>query len=160
MTDLVRRVRERLAAALGANQPASRVAAAWAVGVGIGLSPVLGLHTALALAVALAFRLNKVDVLLGTLIINPWTLTVYFPAAVMLGKRLTGLTVPAIVLPDLSALLDLDTWRQQEAWLKPLMMSWWAGASLIAAVAAVTTFYVVRRLIVRHRSRHGQRQED
>ena len=71
MTDLVHRIRERLAAALGANQPASRVAAAWAVGVGIGLSPALGLHTALALAVALAFRLNKVDVLLGTLIVNP-----------------------------------------------------------------------------------------
>lgn len=157
MKAFARRVRERLAAALGANQPASRIAAAWAVGVGIGFSPLLGLHTAVALAVAFTFRLNKVDVLLGTLVINPWTLTAYFPAAVLLGRKLTGLTVPAVVLPDPAALLDFEAWRQQEAWLRPLLACWWAGASLVAAVAAAATFVLVRRAVMRHRLRHAHR---
>ena len=66
------------------------VAVAAPLMIGIGLSPLMGLHTVLALVLALLFRLNKVDVLLGTLIINPWTLTLFFPAAVYLGKRITG----------------------------------------------------------------------
>ncbi|MFI5143770.1 MAG: DUF2062 domain-containing protein, partial [Thermoanaerobaculales bacterium] len=62
MRPLLEHLRDRLQSVVGVKEPPARLAAAWAVGIGIGMSPFLGLHTAIALLLAFAFRLNKVDV--------------------------------------------------------------------------------------------------
>ena len=69
---------------LGREEPAERVAAAIALGVGIGFSPFLGFHLVLALGLATLLRLNRLDAALGTLVGNPWT----FPPVFALGYRL------------------------------------------------------------------------
>ncbi len=153
MRDISERFRRRAREIVGANEPPTRLAAAWAVGVAIGLSPVIGLHTALALILAFAFRLNKIDVLLGTLVVNPWTFPPYFAFSVMVGQWMTGLRVPRIVVPGLSTLLSPDAWREQATWLTPLLTVWAAGAGLFALVGGTATFVVVRSFIVRRRSR-------
>jgi uncharacterized protein len=150
-------VRRRLREAVGVGEEPGRVAAAWAVGVGIGLSPLFGLHTAIALGIAFLFRLNKLDVLIGTLIINPWTMTLYFPSAVMLGRFVTGIRVPRIVLPHLEDLFVLAAWREQTSWMKPLLVAWAVGALLVAFVVGFTTYWVVRGMVVTHRRRHAAR---
>jgi len=142
-----RSVRARLARLLGADEPPGRLAAAWAVGVTISLSPLLGLHTGLALVIALVFRLNKIDVLLGTLLINPWTLPPYFAAAVILGAWVTGTDMADLSLPDPDLFLSLSAWREHAAWLKPILLAWFAGAGVTAPVGGVVTYLVVRRLI-------------
>jgi len=141
----------RLRHAFGADEPAARVAAAWAVGVGISLSPLLGLHTVIALALAFLLRLNKVDVLLGTLIINPWTLTIYFPAAVTLGTLVTG---QAVRLLSPRELLTPSAWQSQAHALKPVLTAWFLGATPCALLVALATFFLLRRAIERHRRRH------
>jgi uncharacterized protein (DUF2062 family) len=148
------RLRERLRQVIGIDEEASRLAAAWAIGVGIGLSPLFGLHTAIALVIAFVFRLNKLDVLVGTLIVNPWSLTLYFPVAVVIGKRITGVTVPRIVLPHLAQIFDPTVWEEQAAWLKPLMLAWGVGAAVVALVVGLVTYWGVRRVIELHRRRH------
>jgi len=150
-------LRRRLRDAVGVGGEPRRVAAAWAVGVGIGLSPLLGLHTAIALAIAFIFRLNKLDVLVGTLVANPWTLTVYFPSAVMLGRWVTGVHVPRIELPEVGDLFVLAAWREQASWMKPLLLTWTVGASLVALVVGVVTYWGLRRIIELHRRRHAAR---
>lgn len=153
MNAFTRRFVERLREATGAGGDPSRFAASWAVGVGIGLSPFLGAHTLLALALALLLRLNKVDVLLGTLVSNPWTLSVYFPLATALGALLTGtaLTIPS--LPPPAELADPFLWRQQAQTLWPLVLSWLVGAGVLAPMGAGLTFALVRRL-ARRRAVH------
>ena len=64
---------------LGREEPPERVAAALGVGVAIGFSPFVGLHLVIALALALLFRLNKIDTVLGTFVGNVPTWSVTFP---------------------------------------------------------------------------------
>ncbi len=146
--------RRRLRAVLGAGETPERIAAAWAVGIGIGLSPLLGLHTVLALAAALVFRLNKADVLLGTMITNPWALAVYFPTCVVAGQWLLGIEVPRVAPPELRLLLSVSAWREQGAWLGPLLLAWWTGSGIAALAGAPLTYLAVRAAVRRHRARH------
>jgi uncharacterized protein (DUF2062 family) len=148
---------QRIRRILGADDTPERLAVAWALGVAIGLSPLLGLHTAIALLLAYILRLNKVDVLLGTLIINPWTLTVYFPAAAFLGRWLTGVPLRRIEIPRLADVLDAAAWRERAQWLKPLLLAWGVGAGVIALLAGAATFFLLRRFIVRHRESRAHR---
>jgi hypothetical protein len=140
---------------LGTGETPERIAAAWAVGIGVGLSPLLGLHTVLALAAALAFRLNKVDVLLGTMITNPWALAVYFPACVVAGQWLLGIEVPRVAVPELRLLLSASAWGDQAAWLKPLLLVWWTGSGIATVVGTTVTYFAVRAAVRRHRARHA-----
>ncbi|KDA53483.1 hypothetical protein EG19_04550 [Thermoanaerobaculum aquaticum] len=145
-------IKERLAHALGHHQSPNILAASWACGVAISLSPFLGLHTVLALALAFAFRLNKVDVLLGTLLINPWTLAPYSLVAVSLGKLITGKAMPFTThLPHPTDLLDGSFWRAQEAAVAPLLLNWTVGASLCSLVGGTAVYLAVRFLAARRR---------
>ena len=49
---------------MGRAQTPERVAAAVALGVGVGLSPFIGFHFILSIVLAFLFRLNKVDTVL------------------------------------------------------------------------------------------------
>jgi len=153
VSSLLATTRERLRRALGADEPPQRVAAAWAIGIGVGLSPLLGLHTAVALTLAILLRLNKVDVLLGTMISNPWVLAAYFPACVVLGAWLLGIDVPRVVMPELHEMLSPAAWRAQESWLRPLLGAWWAGAGVVSLAGGAATFVAVRAAVIRHRAR-------
>jgi len=57
---------------LSLDDPPERTALAFSVGVFIGLSPLLGLHTIIATVVAFLFRFNKVAIYLGTYLNNPF----------------------------------------------------------------------------------------
>lgn len=153
MRAFARAARDRLRRLVGADESAGRLAAAWAVGVAISLSPLLGLHTGLALILAFVLRLNKIDVLLGTLLINPWTLPPYFAAAVTFGAWVSGTGVPEVALPDPDLLLSVSAWREHAAWLKPLLLAWFTGAGVASPVGGVITYLAVRRAIEGRRRR-------
>ena len=144
----------RLREVTGADAEPGRFAASWAVGIAIGLSPLIGAQTALAILVALCFRLNKVDVLLGTLIINPWTLTFYFPASVVLGRLVTGTSPTGAALPRASDLLDFSAWQDSQPWIRSLLISWSFGATTFALLGGVASFFVLRHLVRRRSRQH------
>ena len=88
-----------------------RTSLAYSAGIFWGFSPYLGLHTALGLATAFVFRLNKVAVLAGVWSNLPWILPFYYPAATWLGVQLTGVsTVGELPRIELSQLADPDFW--------------------------------------------------
>jgi uncharacterized protein (DUF2062 family) len=151
---IYRRLQTRLRLAFGARETPSRVAAALALGVTISFSPFQGLHTLIALLLAFALKLNKPDVLLGTLVINPWTLTLYFPAACWLGSRLTGIPMPRLALPSPRTLLHHLTSPSLEPWVRDVLLIWGVGATLCTLAVGPTTFWLLRRFITRHRARH------
>jgi uncharacterized protein (DUF2062 family) len=151
-------LRTRLRRLVGLNESADRLATAWAVGVAIGLSPFIGLHTVVGLLLAFAFRLNKVDVLLGTLVVNPWTRPPYFAWAVVFGQWITGIRVGRIQVPELSLLLSAHAWHQHSAWLRPLLHTWMAGAGVTCLVGGLATYLLVRRFIHFHRRREQERR--
>jgi len=154
---LLEHLRSRLRTLTGLEEAPARLAAAWAVGIGIGLSPFLGLHTAIALLLAFALRLNKVDVFVGTLIANPWTLSAYFPVAVFLGRRLTGVRIPPVGLPTPDTFFHLAFWRGNVPWLGSVLLAWGVGASVCALLGGAITYLVLDQAIERHRRRRLSR---
>ena len=69
-----------------------RTALAFGVGVLIAFSPFLGIHFGIALLVAFLFRLNRVAILFGTYLNNPWTLAPIYLAGTSLGCLLLGVS--------------------------------------------------------------------
>lgn len=139
----------RLREVTGANAEPAKFAASWAVGIAIGLSPLIGAQTVLAILVALCCRLNKVDVLLGTLVVNPWTLTFYFPASVVLGRLMTGAPTTHIGLPRPADLLDFSVWQDPEPWIRSLLFAWSVGATTFALLGGVATYVIFYRAVRR-----------
>ncbi|MGC8916450.1 MAG: DUF2062 domain-containing protein [Thermoanaerobaculum sp.] len=147
-----RELRERLAQVVGRGDPPHVVAFSWACGVAISLSPLLGLHTLLALLLAFAFRLNKVDVLLGTLVVNPWTLAPYSVLAVSVGQAVTGRKVHLVTpIPHLPELFDPSFWHAQEPAVAALLVNWAVGAGVLSILGGVAVYGAVRFALSRRR---------
>ncbi len=85
---VLRRVAQTLASQHGGG---TKVALSFSLGVFFGFSPFVGLHTVIGLAAAVLFRLNKVAVLLGVYLNNPWVLVPYYAFATWVGLLITGM---------------------------------------------------------------------
>jgi uncharacterized protein (DUF2062 family) len=84
-----RRVRARLAAVLHIeDEPPRRLAAAMGVGVFIGITPVYGLHTVMALLAAYVFRLNAPVTVTGAWLNLPWFAPFVYGFCLALGEAL------------------------------------------------------------------------
>ena len=127
-----------------------KTALAFAIGVFLGFSPFIGLHTVLGLLVAYAFRLNKVSVLVGVYTNIPWVVLPYYGFATWFGMRLTGFSQTA-PLPEFGfrRVLELEFWRQlapQLHLLLPAAIGSTVLALILAAVAYWLAFHTLTRL--------------
>src|SRR3982751_336029 len=71
-----------------------RTAAAFALGVFIGFSPFLGLHTVIGIVLAFLLSLNRVAVLLGVYSNLPWIIAGYYAFTTMVGAAITKTRIP------------------------------------------------------------------
>jgi uncharacterized protein (DUF2062 family) len=126
----------------------SRVAAAFALGVFIAFFPILGIHTGVALLIALAFRLNKVAILLGAWVNNPWTVTPMYTAGTLLGCFLLGESPVGLGAIDWS-LSGRAFYASLVAVVRPLLLPFIVGNLVLGAAAAGVAFLVLRRLLER-----------
>lgn len=86
---------------LNIDETPERTALAFAVGTFIAFSPLLGLHMILAGFLLIATRLNRVALMAGVFIGNPWTLGPIVVASWAIGRLLVG--SPPIELPQVTA---------------------------------------------------------
>jgi len=128
----------------------TRVAAAFALGVFIAFFPLLGIHTGLAIAIALAFRLNKVAILAGAWTNNPWTLTPMYTAGTLLGCFVLGVSPASLGGIDWS-LHGRAFYASLVEGFRPLLMPFIVGNLVLGAGAAALTFLVLRSILARRR---------
>ena len=111
-----------------------RTAAAFGLGVTIGFSPFLGLHSVIGLALAFLFNLNRVAVLGGLWLNLPWFVAPHYTAATALGAWLTHTPMPPHFLSKLEATWTQPTWagRMQAVGqlLRPLVVPYAIGSTL------------------------------
>ena len=131
----------------------TRVAAAFALGVFIAFFPLLGIHTALALGLAIAFRLNKVAILAGAWTNNPWTLAPMYTAGTLLGCTLTGVSPGTLGAVDWK-LHGRAFYQSLAAGFRPLILPYVLGNLLLGTVLALITFFALRHVLAR-RSESG-----
>ena len=128
----------------------SRVAAAFGIGVFLAFSPLLGLHTALALAIALPFRLNKVAILIGAWINNPWTIAPIYSAGTLVGCALLGVA-PVIPAGVEWSLEGRAFYAALATTLRPLLWPFLIGNLVLGTVAGLVAFFLLRAVLSRGR---------
>ncbi|MGH9308237.1 MAG: DUF2062 domain-containing protein [Vicinamibacterales bacterium] len=136
-----------------------RTAAAYALGVLFGFSPLLGLHTVLGLAFAFALNLNRVAVLLGVYSNLPWILVPYYTLATWFGAAVLRVQIPPGTLEALIASLENRSWadfRSVAVTLKPLLGAFTLGSTVGAITLAVFAYYASLVMVTAHR-RHLHR---
>lgn len=129
----------------------SRVALAFALGVFIAFLPILGIHTGLALAVAFAFRLNKVAILTGAWLNNPWTLAPIYSAGTLLGCALLGVSPASLAAVDWS-LRGRAFYDSLLEGFRPLLMPFVLGNVVAGVLSAALTFVLLRSALRRRRA--------
>ena len=128
-----------------------RVAAAFALGVFIAFFPILGIHTCMALLIALAFRLNKVAILLGAWTNNPWTITPMYTAGTLVGCLLLGESPASLGAVDWS-LGGRAFYASLAAGFRPLLLPFVVGNLVLGTLAGAIAFALLRPLLARRKA--------
>src|SRR5579859_302244 len=150
------RVRRWLDQLLHTHDTPQRTAAAYALGVFFGFSPLLGFHTMLGLVFAFALDLNRVAVLLGIYSNLPWVLPAYYTLTTVVGAKLLGVRIRPRLLRDLSDAVAAFSWTDTRALLHALTPLAWAfvlGSTLGALILAGIAYRVALGVIEAHRRR-------
>lgn len=114
------------------------MATAFAVGVFIGMSPLLGLHTILGIATAWIFRLNKIVTFTGVFVTNPWTIVPIYTFSTWLGVKCLGIKK---ITPDIDwSNITLNYFINE---FKPLLMPFVVGTSLVGLISAVISYFII-----------------
>lgn len=130
----------RLRGVLTIKDTPHRIAIAVALGVFIGISPLLGAHTLLGLAVAWVFRLNRLTVLTGVYVTNPWSVVPIYTFSIWVGMVILGTDR---VLPDID-------WESASMFsvlndMRYILMPFVVGTIAVGFVSAVLIYVIVRK---------------
>ena len=129
--------------------PPEDVAAGWALGMFIGCAVPFGLQLVVSIPLALMMRVSKVGATLGTLITNPVTIFVIYPAQTWAVNRLLfggSLTF--------RRLMEMEwTWPSVRHLGAEAMVSFFLGGLALGMILSPITYFLVRRIVLRHRSK-------
>ncbi len=130
--------KDRLRDLLSIKDSPYRLAAAFAAGVFIGMSPLLGFHTILGIAAAWIFRLNRIVTITGVFVTNPWTIVPIYTFSAYIGAKCLGIkqVTPQIDWPHI-------TFSSFAYELKPLLMPFVFGMLLIGFISAVVSYFII-----------------
>jgi uncharacterized protein len=144
-----KKIGQQIVRLLALEDSAEQLALAFAIGVFLALTPFWGLHTILALGLAVIFGLNRAAILLGMFVNNPWTFVPYYTASTYLGGRLIGfpanLSLPAFGWAEL---WSTDFWTAlftQWRVLVPMAVGSTIMAFFFAFISYPAALYMIRR---------------
>ncbi|MDA8121186.1 MAG: DUF2062 domain-containing protein [Deltaproteobacteria bacterium] len=139
------KIREKLREALSSEMDEKALAAGFAVGVFFSFTPLVSLHTVLALLVAFLFRLSKIAAVAGVWVNNPYTMPFVFYGCLRLGEWLMGTGFHT---------LSCERWTV-DAFLEmavPLVAPLLLGTTIVGLAAAAAAYFIVYRIAVRVKS--------
>ena len=129
--------------------PPEDVAAGWALGMFVGCAVPFGLQLIVSVPLALMMRVSKIGATLGTLITNPVTIFIIYPAQtwavhrLLLGGPLT-----------FQRLMEMEwTWHSVRRLGAEAMVSFFLGGLALGMIFSPITYLLVRRLVLRYRSK-------
>jgi uncharacterized protein (DUF2062 family) len=130
--------RDNLRQILTIKDSPHRLATAFAMGVFIGVSPLLGLHTVLGIAFAFLFRLNKIVTITGVFVTNPWTIVPIYTFSTYVGAKCLGMKqiIPKIDWSNITLSYMINAF-------KPLLMPFVIGTLLVGLVSAVLGYLII-----------------
>jgi uncharacterized protein (TIGR03546 family) len=133
-------LKERFTAILALDNHPGHIAAGFAVGVFISITPFFGLHTVMAVATAFLFRLNKLTTITGAWVNTPFTVPPLLLGSYKLGAWLLGQPPKPFSVSNLE-------WSYLKTYAEALLL----GSSVIGLVAAVIGYFLCYWLVLRFR---------
>ncbi len=131
------RIREKLIVILNVKDSPLKTSLSFGIGVFIGISPLLGLHTILGVIVSILFKLNKFITLIGVYVNNPWTIVPIYTFATWVGLKITGRSFFFnIKWNKIKFYLFLNE-------LKELLWPFIIGSTLVGLVSGIAGFIVI-----------------
>jgi uncharacterized protein len=126
-----------------------RIAQAFALGVFLAFSPLLGVSALIGFMIAFIFGLNRFALLLGVLISNPCTLIPICAAGTYLGGLLVGFPPrPSLPSFEWQALGSRNFWLQlMGQWhiLKPMVVGSFVLSIVLSAFSYIATLCLIRQ---------------
>lgn len=140
-------VRRCEAAFIVSHESPQRTAAAFAIGVAISFSPLLGLQIALAACIAWVWRLNRVLLFVGLCTNLPWLMAPYYAATTEGAAWLMGTPAPSQLVTHLAevfahSVLSRLFWVELGTLLWPLFWPFVIGSSVTAALLGLVAYRV------------------
>jgi uncharacterized protein len=145
------RLRRTVGQLLQVDDTPHRIALAFGIGVWVAFSPLLGLHTILALLIAYLFRLNRAALLVGAYVNNPWTLAPLFMAGTVLGCEIFGVSTEGLEAIDFR-LHGRAFYRTLFEGLRPYVWPFVVGNALLGVVGGIIGYVVLREILERRRA--------
>lgn len=144
-------MRDALQSLLHLKDPPHRTALAFGTGVFIAFSPLLGLHTVIAIAIAFAFRLNRVAVIAGAWV-NAWALAPCYAFGTFVGALLLGVDAGDLERIDWSQGIGA-LWSTLSTLFWPIIL----GNTLLGLAAGAVAYALCRKFLEgrANRSRGG-----
>ena len=129
--------------------PPEDVAAGWALGMFIGCAIPFGFQLVISVPLAMMMRVSKIGATLGTLITNPVSIFIIYPAQTwVMNKLIFGGSL------SFSRLMETEwTWRAVRHLGAEAMVSFFLGGFALAIVLTPLTYFFIRRLVVAHREK-------
>jgi uncharacterized protein (DUF2062 family) len=156
---LFRRFRNRIRNMLLIDATPHRIALAFAVGIFIGVSPLLGIHTVLGLIVAYLFRFSRLATLTGVFVTNPVSIVPIYSFCIWVGMVLLGVDMTDIVAElDWHHMNIATLGRELEMLLWPFVV----GTLIVGTAGAFTGYFAVRAYVKLERWEReaGEARED
>lgn len=134
-----------------------RTALAFSIGIFLGFSPFLGLHTLTGLAIAFLFKLNRVAILLGVWSNTPWWLVPYYTLATWLGMWVVRFRIDWVTLEGTFQLGKEKGFLASEFWMQiasqwGLLASFLTGSLILALLLSLIAYPLSLRGIRFYRS--------
>jgi uncharacterized protein (DUF2062 family) len=140
---------------LGREESPERVAAAIAMGIGVGFSPFIGFHIWIALGLAFVLRLNKIDAALGQFAGNPWTLPAVYAFGYRLGRWILHYDRRSVPRLAWDRLLHSDFWKAFKGpAFAPRLLSFLVGTTVIAVVIGLAAYVFFLAILRIYHRRH------
>jgi len=115
-----------------------RTALAFSMGVFIGISPLLGLHTLLGVVTSWIFRLNTFTTIAGVYITNPWTIVPVYTFSTWVGAKCLGIE-QIILKVDWSNI----TFGHIIDSLEHLLVPFICGTLLVGSAVTVISYFII-----------------
>jgi uncharacterized protein len=154
MKDLVKRL-------LHIEDAPERTALAYSIGIFLGFSPFVGLHTLVGLAIAFLFGLNRVAVLLGVWTNTPWWIVPFYMMATWIGMWVTGFRIDWATLKEIFQLGTDRGFMSSNFWggltsHGGLLLSFLIGSFILCTLLSVVAYPLSLKWIKFYRLKRGK----
>ncbi|MDA5194264.1 DUF2062 domain-containing protein [Govanella unica] len=131
------------------------IAAGFACGAAMSMTPLFGLHLVVSLIVAWAIRANVLAAALGTLLGNPWTYPIFIYWTFELGSVILGHHSGGGVFAQFS--LD-DLWHHPLQTLEPVIWPMIVGSVPLVIMVWSLTYWPLYTVIKRYKNQRTERR--